>query len=189
MTGGQAESVMWRLLLKNLFRNRRRTLLTFFSVLVSLFLLPSLAVVYVALSKPFESIETVPLLLVRRLASIVLPLPTSYQAWIETVPGVVAISKVNWFGGYWVDPSNQLSSFAVDSDSVFGVQTASKIPPEQLQAFQSERTAAVARKGLINKWHWKLGDRITPLGSPYGVSPEMVLRGIFTGGPDDSLFF
>jgi putative ABC transport system permease protein len=180
---------MWRLVLKNLLRNRRRTLLTFFSVTVSLFLLSSLAIVYVALSKPFEGVENVPLLMVRRLAGIVLPLPSSYQARIKTVPGVVAISKVNWFGGYWVDPSNQLSSFAVDADSVFAVQMASKISPGQLQAFQNERTAAVAGKGLIDKYHWKIGDRITLLGSPYGVSPELVLRGIFTGGPDDSLFF
>jgi putative ABC transport system permease protein len=65
----------------------------------------------------------------------------------------------------------------------------SKIAPEQLQAFQNERTAAVAGKSLIDKYHWKLGDRITLLGCPYGVSPEFVLCGIFTGGPDDSLFF
>jgi putative ABC transport system permease protein len=180
---------MWRLVLKNLFRNQRRTLLTFFSVAVSLFLLSSLSIVYVALSKPIEGVENVPLLMVRRLAGIVFPLPSSYQARIKAVPGVVATCKVNWFGGYWVDPSNQLASFAVDPDSVFAVQMASKISPEQLRAFQNERTAAVAGKGLIDKYHWKIGDRITILGSPYGVSPELVLRGIFTAGPDDSLFF
>jgi putative ABC transport system permease protein len=180
---------MWRLAVKNLLRNRRRTLLTFFSIVVWLFLLSSLAIVYEALSKPIEGVENAPLLMVRRLAGIVFPLPSSYQARIKAVPGVVAVCKADWFGGYWVDPSHQLPSFAGDADRVFAVQTASKISPEQLQTFQNERTAAVAGKGLIEKYHWKLGDRITVLGSPYGVSPELVLRGIFTAGPDDSLFF
>jgi putative ABC transport system permease protein len=180
---------MWRLLWKNLWRNKRRALLTGSSVAVSLFLLSSLAIVYVALGKPIEGAENAPIVMVRRAAGIALPLPASYQAKIEAVPGVVAVCKVNWFGGYWKDPSNQFSNFAVDAETVFDVQMASKIPPDQLQAFKSERVAAVAGRGLIEKYHWKIGDRITLLGSPYGITPELILRGIFTGGPDDSLFF
>ena len=61
---------MWRLILKNLIRNKRRTLLTAASVAVSLFLLSALAIVYTALGKPFEGLDTVPIMMVRRAAGI-----------------------------------------------------------------------------------------------------------------------
>jgi putative ABC transport system permease protein len=180
---------MWRLILKNLLRNKRRTLLTAASVAVSLFLLSALAIVYTALGKPFEGLDTVPIMMVRRAAGIVFMLPVRYQDRIKAVPGVVAVSKLSWFGGYWRDPANQFSNFAVDADSIFGVERGGRIPPDQLEAFKRERTAAVAGKRLVDRFHWKIGDRITLLGSPYGVAPEVVLRGIFTGGPDDQFYF
>jgi putative ABC transport system permease protein len=180
---------MWRLILKNLIRNKRRTLLTAASVAVSLFLLSALAIVYTALGKPFEGLDTVPIMMVRRAAGIIFQLPASYQDRIKAVPGVVAVSKLSWFGGYWRDPANQFANFAVDADTVFQVQAGAVIAPDQLDAFKRERIAAVAGKRLIDQFHWKIGDRITLLGSPYGVTPELVLRGVFTGGPDDQFYF
>lgn len=180
---------MFRLLLKNLLRNKRRTFLTFTSVAVSLFLLSSLAMVYTALGKPIEGDENIPLMMVRRSAGIVLPLPVSHQARIESVPGVAAVSKMNWFGGYWREPTNFFANFAVDADAIFKVLPDAKIPPDQLEAFQRERTAAVAGRQLINRFGWQIGDRITLLGSPWGFEPQLTLRGIFEGGPDDQLYF
>ena len=66
---------MWHLVLKNLFRNKRRTLLTGSGVAISLFLLTSLAMVYTALSKPFQGIDASPRLMVRRLSGIVFNMP------------------------------------------------------------------------------------------------------------------
>jgi len=180
---------MWRLLWKNLLRNKRRTLLTVSSVAVSLFLLSSLAVVYTAFGKPLENGDSIPVLMVRRAAGIIFPLPVSQEAKIKAVPGVVACARFNWFGGYWVDPTNFFANFAVEADTVFDVYRGVTIPPDQLEAFKRDRTAAVAGRRLIEKYHWKIGDRITLLGSPYGIPVELTLRGIFTLGPDDQLFF
>jgi len=180
---------MLRLLLKNLFRNKRRTLLTASSVAILLFLLSSLAIVYTALGAPLQNADAIPILMVHLATGIVFPLPARYKARIQAVPGVVACSEWSWFGGYWQATTNQFANFAVDADNVFNVQMASKIPPEQLAAFQRERTAAVAGRRLVERFHWKIGDRITLIGSPYGITPELTLRGIFTGGPDDQFWF
>lgn len=180
---------MWRLIWKNLLRNKRRTFLTASSVAISLFLLSTLAIVYTALGKPIEGGENIPLMMVRRAAGIILPLPVSYQARIKTVPGVLAVSKLAWFGGYWRDPVNFFANFAVDAESIFDVQAETRIAPDQLQAFQSERTAAVAGRQLVERFKWKIGDRITLLGSPWGITPELTLRGVFEGGPDDQFYF
>ena len=180
---------MWRLLIKNVFRNKRRTLLTVTSVSVSLFLISALAIVYTALGAPLQNADTIPIMMVRRASGIIFPLPASFGQRIRSVPGVTACASLSWFGGYWKDPANFFANFAVDPENVFKVQFASTIPPDQLEAFKSERTAAVAGKRLVEKFGWKIGDRITLLGSPYGFTPELTLRGVFTGGPDDQLWF
>jgi putative ABC transport system permease protein len=180
---------MWRLGLRNLLRNKRRTILTSTSVAISLFLLSSLAMVYTALGRPYEGAERSPRMMVRRLTSITFMMPASYGPRIKAVPGVVAVSPMNWFGGYWKDPANTFANFAIDANTIFDVLDMARIAPEQLEAFKRERTAAVAGRRLIEKFHWKIGDRITLMGSPYRIAPELVLRGTFTGGPDDQFYF
>ena len=180
---------MLRLAFRNLTRNKRRTILTASSVAVSLFLLSSLAMVYTALGKPFEGEERSPRMMVRRLTGLTFMMPASFRQRIQAVPGVVAVTPMNWFGAYWKDPVNSFSNFAVDADKVFDVLDMSRIAPDQLAAFKSERVAAVAGRQLIEKFHWKIGDRITLMGSVYGITPELVLRGTFSGGPDDQFYF
>ncbi|MGD0922128.1 MAG: FtsX-like permease family protein [Terriglobia bacterium] len=180
---------MWRLILRNLLRNQRRTFLTASSVAITMFLVSSLAMVYTALGKPLAEGEKMPLLLVRRAASINTSLPASYQPRIMTVPGVVAVTKAAWFAGFWREPANSFANLGVDPDTVFEVQNGARIPPDQLEAFKRNRTAAVAGKKLVEKYGWKIGDRITLLGSYWGVKPELTLVGVFEGGPDDQFWF
>ena len=180
---------MWRLVLKNLLRNKRRSFLTGTSVAVSLFLLSALAMVYTALGAPLRNADNIPIMMVRRSAGIIFPLPLSHGPKIRAIPGVVACASLSWFGGYWKDPANQFANFAVDEQQVFDVQMASTIPPDQKEAFIRDRTGAVAGRRLAARYGWKVGDRITLLGSPYGVTPELTLRGIFSGGPDDQFWF
>jgi putative ABC transport system permease protein len=180
---------MWQLGLRNLLRNKRRTILTASSVAISLFLLSSLAMVYTALGKPFEGEERSPRMMVRRLSGITFMMPASFRQRISAVPGVVAVTPMNWFGGYWKEPENSFGNFAIDANTVFDVLDMARIAPDQLEAFKRERTAAVAGRQLMEKFHWKIGDRITLMGSPYGIAPELVLRGTFTGGPDDQFYF
>ena len=180
---------MWRLILRNLLRNKRRTVFTVASVMVSMFLVSSLAMIYAALGKPLAAGERMPLLLVRRATSINAALPAGMESRIRAVPGVVAITKAAWFAGYWRDPANSFANLGVDPESVFNVQNGVRIPPDQRQTFQCVRTAAVAGRKLVDKFGWKIGDRITLLGSYWGVKPELTLVGIFDGGPDDQFWF
>lgn len=180
---------MWRLILRNLLRNQRRTFLTASSVAITMFLVSSLATVYTALGKPLAEGEKMPLLLVRRAASINASLPASYQPRIMTVPGVVAVTKAAWFAGFWREPANSFANLGVDPDTVFEVQNGVRIPPDQLETFKRNRTSAVAGQKLVKKFGWKIGDRITLLGSYWRVTPELKLVGVFEGGPDDQFWF
>jgi putative ABC transport system permease protein len=180
---------MGRMMWKNLWRNKRRTLLTASGVAVSLFLLTSLTMLYQALSTPYQGADTTPRMMVRRKSGIVFNMPMNYYSRVKEVPGVAAATPMNWFGGYWRERENTFANFAVDADTVFDVVSVAHLPPDQLRAFKQERTAAVAGRQVAEKYHWKIGDRITLLGSPYGVTPELTLRGIFSGGPEDHFYF
>lgn len=180
---------MWRMLFRNIARNYLRSFLTGSSVAISLFMITSLSMVYQAMGTPYQGADTTPRMMVRRLSGLVFPLPRSYGDRIRAVPGVAAVTSMSWFGGYWVDRKNQFANFAMDASTVFDVLQVARISPSQLQDFKSERSAAVAGNQLIQKFHWKIGDRITLLGSPYGITPTLTLRGVFTGGPDDQFYF
>ena len=56
-----------------------------------------------------------------------------------------------------------------------------RIDPEQLKAFQSERTAAAIGKTLAEKQGLKLGQKITLKGDIYPVNLELTIRAIFEG--------
>ena len=55
------------------------------------------------------------------MSGITFAMPASYGQRIKAVPGVVAVTPMNWFGGYWKDPANTFANFAVDANTVFDV--------------------------------------------------------------------
>jgi putative ABC transport system permease protein len=180
---------MIRLLIKNLLRNKRRAFLTWSGVAVSLFLLSSLAVVYSAMGEAYRGADVSPRLMVRRSVGLTMPLPERYADRIRQVPGVAACTTMLWVGGYWKEPQNTFAAFGIDPENVFKVVDVARIPPDQLAAFQRERTAAVAGRQLATQFGWKVGDRITLIGSSFGSPAEFTLRGIFSGGPEDHFYF
>ncbi len=180
---------MFHLLIKNLLRNKRRAFLTWSGIAVSLFLLSSLAVVYSAMGRAYRGSDVSPRMMVRRSVGITMPLPERYGDRIRKVPGVVACSTLIYAGGYWKEPQNTFAAFGVDQDEIFNVVNSENIPDDERAAFIRERTAAVAGRQVVNRFGWKIGDRITLIASRFGEPAEFTLRGVFTGGPDDQFYF
>jgi putative ABC transport system permease protein len=87
------------LILKNSWRNRRRTVLTIASIAVSMCLLGVVVAMYNAfyLSNPEDSEGA--RLVTRNRISLTVALPKSYAAKIKQVSGVREVLMSNWFGG------------------------------------------------------------------------------------------
>src|SRR5215510_8016695 len=103
-----------KLIFKNILRNKRRTLLTVSSLVVSLFLIITLATVLTELERGTE--QSNPLRLVSRHAvSLVFPLPIAHLERIKSVPGVKDAMPFSWFGGIYKDERNFFANFAVDA--------------------------------------------------------------------------
>jgi putative ABC transport system permease protein len=179
-----------RLIIRNVGRNKRRTLLTVVSVSVSVFLLATMQAVIGALGSVSELTGGEYRVIVRRNTSVADQMPESYRQKIEQVPGVVAICPGNWFGGIYKEdkPRYSFAQFYVDAKTIFDVQSEYQISPEEKAAFQRERTAAIAGKKLADKYGWKLGDVIELKGAIYPINPSLTIRGIYTG-PQDSTFY
>jgi putative ABC transport system permease protein len=180
-----------RLIIKNVGRNKRRTVLTVLSVAVSVFLLATMQAVIAALGGISQLTGGEYRVIVRRNTSIADSMPEAYRQKIEQVSGVVASCPSNWFGGIYKEdkPQYMFAQFFVDPKALFDVQFELQISPEEKAAFQQERTAAAVGKKLADKYGWKLGDVIELKGAIYPLDPRLTIRGIYTGPQETNFYF
>src|SRR5436190_22299963 len=120
------------LVVRNVLRNRRRSLLTLASAAVSLAVLGFLVALYQGFffaeqSSPSEALR----LITRHKVSLTNSLPASHGPRIAAVDGVVAVSAWSWFQGVYQDnkPENFFARFAVDPVEIQKVRLDYTAPP------------------------------------------------------------
>jgi putative ABC transport system permease protein len=177
-----------KLILKNILRNKRRTLLTVSSLVVSLFLIITLATILTEFTRGSQ--ESNPLRLVSRHAvSLAFVLPSSHMQRIATVPGVKAVMPFSWFGGIYKDEKNFFANFAVDASKLRSIMTELKMSDAEWQAFINDKQGAIVGQKLVKLYGFNIGQRVTLRSPIYDRSVEFVIRGICTGGDEKTLFF
>ena len=147
------------LLLSNFRRHKLRTALTILSIAVAFILFSYLA----AIRKAFEmgvSVAGADRLVVRHKVSIIQPLPISYEAQIEQIPGVADAAHATWFGGIYKDPKNFFAQIPVVPEEYLRMFPEFILKPEERKAFLTTRTGAVAGRATADRFGWKVGDRI-----------------------------
>ena len=178
------------LILRNVFRNKRRTILTILSIGVSLFLISTLRTMLASLESPPVTPESAKRVVTRHQTSLGNPLPIAYRNRIQTIPGVEQAIATQWFGGMYKDPANFFAQFAVDTDHFFDVYSEAKIQsPEQAEAFMKERTASVVGVKLAKRFGWNVGDRVTLEGMIFPFNVETTIRGMVDGGGSEVTFY
>ena len=177
-------------IVRNAMRNRRRFILTLLSVTFSLFLLTVLLVMLRGLTDPATTDEAALRIVIRHKVSLANMLFSKYKERIERMPGVKHCTKLLWFGGIYRDEKNFFPQFACDADTVFKVLSEARIDPIQLAAFIKERTACVVGIKTMERFGWKIGDRITLMGAMWPCNLELTIRGVYAGTVDETnLFF
>ncbi|HVN18978.1 MAG TPA: FtsX-like permease family protein [Dongiaceae bacterium] len=181
-----------RFVTKNAFRNKRRSILTVFSIAFSLLLLTLMMTIWRAFYLDQGSAESAERLIVRHRVSLTFSLPSYYREKIRAVPGVVSVVPVSWFGGIYKDekPENFFAQFGTDPDEFFRTYRDISMPEEQIKAWQRDRQGVIVDDTLAQKYGWKLGDRFVLQGKIYPVDLELNVRGIFHSVPDNkSVYF
>ena len=177
-----------KLIFKNILRNKRRTLLTISSLVVSLFLIISLATILTEFDRGTE--EASPLRLVSRHAvSLGFVIHMAHLPKMKTVPGVKEVMPFSWFGGIYKDERNFFANFAVDARKMRDVVPEIKMSDADWQAFINDRQGAIVGAKLVKLYGFTPGQRITLKSPIYNASVEFIIRGIYTGSDEKTLYF
>jgi putative ABC transport system permease protein len=181
-----------RFVTKNAFRNKRRSSLTVLSIAFSLLLLTLMMTIWRTFYLDQESAQSAQRLVMRHRVSLTFALPMFYRQKIRSVPGVVGVVPVSWFGGLYKDdkPEHFFAQFGTDPEEFFKIYPEFQIPADQMTAWQRDQTGVVVDSELAKKYGWRIGDRITLKGTIYPVNLELTIRGIYTAPqPTQSVYF
>ena len=142
-----------------LWRRKTRTILTLVSILAAFLLFGMLDGVRTSFANAGKSAAGAQRLQTGSKLSFIETLPQSLQARIAQVPGVRDVAYVNWFGGAYQDPHNQVVSFAV-SPNYIDLFPEVSITPAERKAFDGTRTGVLVGDKLAQQFHWKVGDKL-----------------------------
>jgi putative ABC transport system permease protein len=178
------------LVFSNLKRKKLRTTLTLLSIFVAFLLFGFLSAIKAAFLAGVD-IAGADRLIVRHKVSLIQPLPQSYEAKIEALPGVDAVAALTWFGGIYKEPKNFIATFPTDPDKYLNMYPEVVVAPEVLAKWKQTRTGAIVGKTTFDRMAklegWKIGDRI-PFTSPIWGQPagqaawEFEIVGVYTAG-------
>src|SRR3974390_1624966 len=123
---------------RNTFRNKRRSLLTMFSISFSLLLLTLMICIWRAFYVDQVAPEASRRLIIRDRVSLAFFLPSYYRDKIRSVPGITAVAPMTWFEGRYIDnrPEHFFARLATDPDEYLKVASDKITPPEQTKAAQ-----------------------------------------------------
>lgn len=172
--------LIWR----NALRNKRRTVLTVLSIVISLFLFCTLRTVLTAFESSLGTASSARLI-VRRSTSLTFFLPLSYQDRLAQVPGVTGVSHATWFGGIYVDERNFFAQFAVDPRTYLDLYPEYALTPDERADFQRERTACIVGEKLARKYGFRKGDRVTLRGTIFPGTWDFTVRGVARASTPD----
>lgn len=168
------------LILENMKRKKVRLVLTIGSYAVALFLFGLLTVIENAFYQGID-IAGADRLVVRNKTSLIMPLPLSYKERLLQIDGVDAVTHANWFGGVYQDPRNFFPQFAIDTETYRDMYPEFKIKDEQWETFLKDQQGAIVGKKILNKYGWKIGDKIPIQATYYEGTWDFNICGVYEG--------
>jgi putative ABC transport system permease protein len=143
----------------NLWRRKLRTTFTLLAALFTFALFGVMAAVNLAFGMGVDVSGANRLVVIHKI-SLIMPLPVSYKERIAMVPGVQALTHMNWFGGIYKDPKNFFAQMAVDTPTFFDLYPEYVVPADQKKAWMADRSGAIVGRDLAERFGWKIGDKI-----------------------------
>ena len=173
------------LILKNLTRKPLRLFLTMFATFVAFLIYGTLTTFQAAIDSGVELSADDRLVVVNKI-NFTQPLPISYVNRVEALPNITGVTHLNWFGGYFQDPQQQVVTFAADPETFLTVYNELVLTDEERASWLQNRQGLIVGKAVADLYGWQVGDRI-PLNSNIfsqadgSTAWEFDVVGIFTG--------
>ena len=174
-----------RLILKNAFRHRLRSILTIVGVAVALLAFGLLRTVLDAWHAGVSA-ASANRLVTRNAVSMTQTLPYAYKSRIRQVAGISVLGAGDWFGGIYLDEKNFFANFAVEAEELLRLYPELLVTPAEAKAFLTDRKGAVIGRKLADRFHWRIGDTVTLRGTIYPGQWPMTIRAIYKGARPDT---
>jgi putative ABC transport system permease protein len=168
-----------RLILRNAFRHKLRSLLTMLGIAIAIMAFGLLQTVVSAWYAGVEASSNTRLI-TRNAVSFIFPLPLAYRDQIGRISGVSSVTYANWFQGVYIDRDQFFARLAVDAETYLESFPEFLLTPEELETFKRERNSCIIGSKLAETYNLKLGDIMPVEGDIYPGSYEFVIRGIYT---------
>lgn len=173
------------LILRNLLRNRRRTLLSVLSIAISMFI--------------FATLMTLPAvvhqLLRDRVSALRLDcgnkagfggfdytLPLSYAETIRAMPHVDAVSGVLFAIADYRNPGEMIPVAAMDPSQLSTLFPDWGITPQLAARLEHSRSSALVSPMMMTRFRWKVGDNITFHAPSLPNDLDVTIAGVLGGG-------
>jgi len=170
-----------RLVVKNALRNRRRTILTALSVAVSLFLLVSLRTLTIEIKgDSLMTEQSTRRLITRSRVSLAVPLPLAYKERLQRLGGTDIVAEYQWFPCFYREPREPMIVIATAPEFT-GTDPEYPTNPAELKAFTADVSGALVPVKMMQRFGWKIGDRVTFVGTIFPFNLDVTIRGTFTG--------
>ncbi len=150
-----------RLIIRYVVRQPRRAVLTMLTFAVATFIFTILAAIPgsidLILKKTSETLRVYSYNADGRYLGV----PARDCRTIEKIPGVVGCMPMVVLRATYQSASETVQAFALDADEVARLYPDYDLPPEVIERFSNNRSAAVAGRLLMRKHGWKVGDVVT----------------------------
>ena len=178
------------LVIKNLLRSKRRTILTVLSIAVSLFIFSALVSLPTVANQILSDTASSVRVACHNKAGLTYNMPEAYKQRILTTKHVVAVVPESWFGGVYHEVSDQFPNLAVDPGSAEQMWPDWGVTPAQWQEFRTLRTACLVGSGTMKRFGLHVGQQIQLRGTLYRFNVQLQIVGEMHGkAPPNFLIF
>lgn len=171
------------LILRNALRNRLRTVLTAGGSAFLLFLLVFMMTALTEMEAWQGEAASHRRVVVQHSTGLATPLYADLEGFLRgdaVAPHVTCVQKLSWVGAYYQEPSNFFANFAGDHLVFREMWDEFRVPDDAYAAYCARKDACLVGRSLARKFGWKVGQRITLMGTIYPVNPELEIVGIYT---------
>lgn len=169
-----------KLILRNAFRHKLRSLLTVLGVAIAVL---AFGLLKTLVSLWYSGVDNASAtrLVTRNAISLVFPLPVSYHDRIRSVAGVTRVAYGSWFGGIYKSEKNFFANYAIQPEPYLDLYPEFQLSAEERKAFLADRTGCIAGRSLAETYGWRVGDQIPLKGTIFPGEWRFTLRGIYKG--------
>jgi putative ABC transport system permease protein len=178
------------LVLKNLTRSKRRTILTVLSIAVSLFIFSALVSMPAVVNQFLADSASTTRVACHNKAGVTYGIPEAYKQRMVATPHVAAATAQSWFGGIYHEVSDQFPNMSVDPEMIGQMWPDWDISPQALHEFQRVRTGALVGHETTKRFGFHVGQQIMLRGTLYPFNVTLDIVGTLGGkAPPSFLIF